>query len=42
MTFSDNKPIKSEDNDEMDHILEFLHSEDDDDLIDSDLNIIQD
>ena len=34
-------PIKSEDNDEMNHILEFLHSEHDCDLLEIDLNMIQ-
>ena len=34
-------PIKSIDDDEMDHILEFYHSEHDEDLLDVDIHIIQ-
>ena len=35
-------PIKSIDDDEMDHLLGFFHSEHDDDLLDFDLQMIQD
>ena len=35
-------PIKSIDDDEMDHILQFFHSEHDDDLLDVDLHMLQD
>ena len=35
-------PIKSFDDDEMDHLLEFFHSEHDDDLLDVDLQMLQD
>ena len=35
-------PIKSIDDDEMDHLMELSHSEDDDDLLDVDLQMIQD
>ena len=34
-------PIKSIDDDEMDHLLEFFHSEHDDDLLDVDLQMLQ-
>ena len=34
-------PIKSIDDDEMDHRLEFFHSEHDEDLLDVDLQMIQ-
>ena len=37
----DTTPIKSIDDDEMDHLLEFFHSEHDDDLLDFDLQMIQ-
>ena len=37
----DNPPIKSIDYDEMDHLLELLHSEHDEDLLDVDLQILQ-
>ena len=37
----DSTPIKSIDYDEMDHLLEFFHSEHDDDLLDVDLQMIQ-
>ena len=39
--YPDTTPIKSIDGDEMDHILEFFHSEHDDDLLDVDLQMIQ-
>ena len=38
----DTTPIKSIHGDKMDHILEFFHSEHDNDLMDVDLQIIQD
>ena len=38
---TDTTPIKSIDYDEMDHILEFFHSEHDDDLLDVNLHMIQ-
>ena len=41
MIYPDKTPIKSEDNDEMNHILEFLHLEHDYDLLDIDLHILQ-
>ena len=34
-------PIKSFDDDEMDHLLELFHSEYDDDLLDVDLQMLQ-
>ena len=37
----DTAPIKSIDDDEMDHLLEFLHSEHDDNLLDVDLQMLQ-
>ena len=37
----DTIPIKSIDDDEMDHLLEFFHSENYDDLLDVDLYILQ-
>ena len=37
----DTTPIKSIDDDEMDYILEFFHSEHDDDLLDVDLQMLQ-
>ena len=37
----DTTPIKSTDDDEMDHILEFFHSEHDDDLLYVDLHMLQ-
>ena len=37
----DTTPIKSIDDDEMDHLLEFFHSEHDDDLLDVDLQMLQ-
>ena len=37
----DTTPIKSIDDDEMDHLLEFFHSEHDDDLLDVDLQMPQ-
>ena len=37
----DTTPIQSIDDDEMDHVLEFFHSEHDDDLLDSDLHMLQ-
>ena len=39
---SDSTPIKSIRIDEMDHILELFHSENDDDLLGVDLQMIQD
>ena len=41
VTDPDTTPIKSIDDDEMDHILEFFHSEHDDDLLDVDLQMLQ-
>ena len=38
---TDTTPIKSIDDDEMDHLLEFFHSEHDDDLLDVDLQMLQ-
>ena len=37
----DTTPIKSIDDDEMDHLPEFFHSEHDDDLLDVDLQMFQ-
>ena len=34
-------PIKSIDDDEMDHLLKFFHSKHDDDLLDVDLHMLQ-
>ena len=42
VTDPDTTPIKSIDDDEMDHLLEFFHSEHDDDLLDFDLHMLQD
>ena len=39
--YPDTPPIKSIDDDEMDHLLEFFHSEHDDDLLDVDLQMLQ-
>ena len=39
--YPDITPIKSIDDDETDHILEFFHSEHDDDLLDVDLHMLQ-
>ena len=39
--YPDTTPIKSNDDDEMDHLLEFFHSEHDDDLLDVDLQMLQ-
>ena len=39
--YPDTTPIKSIDDDEMDHLLEFLHSEHDDYLLDVDLQMLQ-
>ena len=39
--FPDTTPIKSVDNDEMDHLLEFFHSKHDEDLLDVDLQMLQ-
>ena len=36
----DTTPIKSMDNDELDHLLELFHSENDDDLLDVDIQVI--
>ena len=38
---SESVPIKSIDDDEMDHILEFFHSRHDEDLLDVDLHMLQ-
>ena len=38
---SDTTPIKSIDDDEMDHLLEFFHSEHDDNILYVDLQMIQ-
>ena len=35
-------PIKTIDDDEMDHLLEFFHSDYDDDLLDVNLQVLQD
>ena len=37
----DTNPIKPIDNDEMDHLLELLHEEHDDDILDVDLQMLQ-
>ena len=37
----DTAPIKIEDNDEMDYLLELFHSEHNDNLMDVDLNMFQ-
>ena len=37
----DTNPIKSIDDDEMDHLLEFFHSEHDEDFLDVDLQMLQ-
>ena len=37
----DNTPIKYIDNDEMDQLLEFFYSYDDDDILDFDIQMIQ-
>ena len=37
----DTTPIKPIDDDEMDHLLEFFHSEHDDDILDVDLQMLQ-
>ena len=37
----DTTPIKSIDDDEMDHLLELFHSEHDDDLLDVELQMLQ-
>ena len=42
VTDPDTTPIKSFDDDEMNHILELFHSEHQDDLLDADLYIIKD
>ena len=39
--YPDTTPIKFIDDDEMDHLLEFFHSEHDDDLLDVDLEMLQ-
>ena len=39
--YPETTPIKSNDDDEMDNILEFFHSENDDDILDVDLLMIQ-
>ena len=39
--YPDTTPIKYIDDDEMDHLLEFFHSEHDDDLLDVDLQMLQ-
>ena len=39
--YPDTPPIKSIDDDEMDHLLELFHSEHDDDLLDVDLHMLQ-
>ena len=39
--YQDTNPIKSIDDDEMDHLLELLHSEHDEDLLDVDLQMLQ-
>ena len=39
--YPDTTPIKSIDDDEMDHILEFFHLEHDDDILDVDLQMLQ-
>ena len=39
--YPDTTPIKSIDDDEMDNLLEFFHSEHDDDLLDVDLQMLQ-
>ena len=41
VTDPDTTPIKSIDDDEMDHLLEFFHSEHDEDLLDVDLQMLQ-
>ena len=41
VTDPDTTPIKSIDNDEMDNLLEFFHSEHDDNLLDVDLQMLQ-
>ena len=42
VTYPDTAPIKPIDDDEMDHFLEFFHSEHNDDLLDVDLQMLQD
>ena len=37
----DTNPIKSIDDDEMDHLLELFHSEHDEDILDVDLQMLQ-
>ena len=39
--YPDTTPIKSIDDDEMDHLLELFHSKHDDDLLDVDLQMLQ-
>ena len=41
VTDPETTPIKSIDDDEMDHLLEFFHSEHDEDLLDVDLQMLQ-
>ena len=41
VTDPDTNPIKLIDDDEMDNLLEFFHSEHDDDLLDVDLQMLQ-
>ena len=38
---TDITPIKSIDDDEMDHILEFFHSENDEDIMNVDIHVLQ-
>ena len=41
VTYPDTTPITSINDDEMDHLLELLHSEHDEDLLDVDLHMLQ-